>query len=341
MRRILSILIFSFLLLIVYSRFTIYKSYVIQKGLLTDFNTGSKLVTLSNIESSFINYNFPNLGATGLPVKTQVSRYYFKEGDFKMAFKLLDSSRNESPYSRFNEAQYADYYFQLGKNDSAVYYSKIAFEGIPNNLLHFRLYLKSLASEGDIKGIIKAFERIKDNEIYYFWESFLGAMYQFREEYDMTSYIEETRNLFSNQKNINTESIFYLCNIIEYGEKEFTLITEKINKADLYFNEKKYDEAIKLYTSILESSLENNFDLTYNIGICFFSLKNFKEALNYFDKSIVLKPNSSKAFFFNALTKNELNFEKQIICNLILKAENLGYNKKEIAKALNIVDCPK
>lgn len=65
---------------------------MIQKGLLTDFNTGSKLVTLSNIESSFINYNFPNLGATGLPVKTQVSRYYFKEGDFKMAFKLLDSS---------------------------------------------------------------------------------------------------------------------------------------------------------------------------------------------------------------------------------------------------------
>ncbi len=341
MRKILSILIFLFLLLIVYSRFTIYKSYVIQKGLLTDFNTGSEQVTLSNIEESSFNYNFPNLGATGLPVKSMVSKYYFKEGDFKMAFKLLDSSRNESPYSKINEAYYADYFFQLGINDSAVYYSKIAFEKIPNNQMHFRLYLKAIATEGDIKGIIKAFERIKDNGNDNLWIDFFGAMYQFREEYDMTSYIEEARNHFSNQKNMNSEKISYLCNIIEYGEKEFTLITEKINKADLYFNERKYDEAIKLYTSVLESSLDNNFDLTYNIGICFYSLKNFEEALNYFDKSIVLKPNSSKAFFFNALTKNELNFEKHIICNLILKAENLGYNKKEIAKALNIVDCPK
>jgi tetratricopeptide (TPR) repeat protein len=61
------------------------------------------------------------------------------------------------------------------------------------------------------------------------------------------------------------------------------------NKADSLFNIPNYEEAISTYNSILENNLESS-EIYYNMGLCYFQIKEFQKAKHQFKKSIILNP---------------------------------------------------
>ena len=61
------------------------------------------------------------------------------------------------------------------------------------------------------------------------------------------------------------------------------------NKADSLFNIQNFEEAISTYNSILENNIESS-EIYYNMGLCYYQMKEFQKAKHQFRKSITLNP---------------------------------------------------
>ncbi len=96
---------------------------------------------------------------------------------------------------------------------------------------------------------------------------------------------------------------------------------------------KQYEAAIKEFKSALKLDPEK-FDFLYNTGLCFFNLEDYREAIDYFDKSIRLKEdneNKSSAYYYKGscfLKKNKN--EKTILKALDCFSESLEINPKDV-----------
>ncbi len=65
--------------------------------------------------------------------------------------------------------------------------------------------------------------------------------------------------------------------------------TSAFNRANVYYEQANYDEAIKQYKSILEEGLESG-NLYYNLGNCYFKKGKLGEAIFYYEKARRLTP---------------------------------------------------
>ena len=88
--------------------------------------------------------DYKNITATTLPMATIKAMYYIKNDIYREAIPLLKKGMKANPYIYLSEALLGEAYTKLGMSDSAIYYSKIAFEATPKNSLHFANYLLRL-----------------------------------------------------------------------------------------------------------------------------------------------------------------------------------------------------
>ena len=319
--RIISYLFFGAILFaLFFSSFEIYKSYVAQNFLISDLNRG-KLDEDENRE--FLKkqqYDFPNISATTMPLKAMLSQYYFSDGDYKKAFTLLDESKGYNKYLKFTEAKYADYFFALGQNDSAIFYSKNAFYKIPNNFYHFTLVMKALAAEKNIDELIKAFEIVKDNPNLEFWRVFLATMVQFSGEYEIERYTKKARLLFPENKQIS-----YLIDLNIYGTDKFSNILEKTKEAESLMRKSNYLEAINSFLKVDISYLLNNENINLNIAKCYLNIKDYNSAGSFIDTVIKLNSNSGEGFFLKAVVAQNIGETNELSCDLLNRAINLNY----------------
>jgi len=68
------------------------------------------------------------------------------------------------------------------------------------------------------------------------------------------------------------------------------------NKADLLYNEQKYEEAIENYTLALDFESDEKYKIYLNRCLSFYKLKKFDEALTDATKAIRLNPNNAKSW---------------------------------------------
>ena len=66
----------------------------------------------------------------------------------------------DNPKIHFGNNLYSTFLLQENKIDSAHYYSKLAFDGLPNNMPHYDMYMRTLAYKKDAVAINDAFNRI-------------------------------------------------------------------------------------------------------------------------------------------------------------------------------------
>ena len=73
----------------------------------------------------------------------------------------------------------------------------------------------------------------------------------------------------------------------------FHLTTHSSDKifetADSLFQKNEYELAINYYNKILENNLESS-EVYYNLGICFFKIKEYRNSKKNFQKSLILNP---------------------------------------------------
>jgi len=94
--------------------------------------------------------------------------------------------------------------------------------------------------------------------------------------------------------------IFYACNAFS---------TEKFfEKADSLFQISEYKSAILQYNLILEKGLESP-SVYYNLGICYYKLKEFEKSKNYFNRCLILDP-ENKACKAN-IKRSDLKISKK------------------------------
>ena len=133
----------------------------IQAVLLYDFNNGEDYFRSDKFKNK-LDENFPNITFTTLPIKYLKARYLLGNDSLSIVKELLYKAMKDNPYIKAPEAMLARYYLSENELDSALYYSKNAFNGIANNNAHRNVYFKVLARLKDSSSIDEAFKKIKD-----------------------------------------------------------------------------------------------------------------------------------------------------------------------------------
>ena len=136
-----------------------YNSLRKQGLLLYEFNNARYNMTRAQLDE--ISHDFPNLTETAMPIKTMKARYYYLQGNREEAYEMIDQGAKDNPQIYFSENLKAQFLFNEGKVDSAYVYAKRAFEGLPNNMPHYDMYMKTLVIKKDINEIEKTFNLVQ------------------------------------------------------------------------------------------------------------------------------------------------------------------------------------
>ena len=141
-----------------------FKSFIQARTFTLHFNTRNfQDVTQEFIDELIV--DIPNISATTIPIKAVKAMYLTnKENssaeDLYNAKILLNKAINDNPFIKIPEAELSKIYFSEQQSDSAIYYGKIAFEGISKNPIHFAHYAAALASVGDTATIRNIYENL-------------------------------------------------------------------------------------------------------------------------------------------------------------------------------------
>ena len=145
-------------------------------------------------------------------------------------------------------------------------------------------------------GVIALDEGLEENAITLFKKS-IELNPNFVDSYLNLSKVFQKRKEFS-------KSIFFLENLLKI-KKDF--LEGYLRISDLYQKNKQFDKAISILNKILNLSEKKNHQIIiHNIGSCYYNLKNFKIAFNYFIKSFKLNNNFIKTLISLGLVCGEL-----------------------------------
>ena len=80
--------------------------------------------------------------------------------------------------------------------------------------------------------------------------------------------------------------------------------------ADSLYVSNNYKQSIETYNKILNKGLESS-ELYYNLALCYFKTEKFQESKSYFQKSLILNPNSEDAKHKIIICNSKLNIKKK------------------------------
>ena len=120
--------------------------------LLRDFNSNQYNAPLPQLEA-MDGYGNSKCNSYNDPLKSIKARYYLKNKQYDKALAVLDQGNNANPYLFFSENMKSKVFEEKGDMDSAYYYSKKLFFGLPNNTLHVANYVKLAMQKKDKSAI--------------------------------------------------------------------------------------------------------------------------------------------------------------------------------------------
>ena len=252
-----------------------YNSLTQQGRLLYEFNNGSYKLTLAELEQ--IEDDFPNLTETAMPIKAMKARYFYLNNQKERAHKYALLGAKDNPQIYFGESLKAQFFFQERQLDSAYYYSKLAFENLPNNMPHYNLYMNSLAARKDITEINKTFDYVRslagDTEI--LWTIYLTSLAQVTALGDSFA-MNKSYEAFKLYP--KSDKIFNLYRIMTYGQQRIAEAEKLYKKGNELYQERKLDEAFGLFNKAFDlDPLEYTYAL--NAGYALYENGKYEEAI--------------------------------------------------------------
>lgn len=313
---------------VTYSSFLVYDSYVKQNFLLNDFKNQKFTTPLSIIEE--INDQYPNITATGLPIKALKANYYQGDND-SIIDRLLDLSIKDNPFIKYSQALKSIRFKTQGVLDSSLYYARDAFNGIPNNELHIVTYMSILTELKDSITLDSLFESIKSYNSINVWNAYLNnslAINPARSQKRLSTY-NEAVDLFPTDDRFS-----YYKKVYVLGDSLLKLTTDTFNKATLEFDKKNYLKSAQLY---MEGSKYDPEDPSFleNASHAFYLNNDKTKATILFDSIINHFPNTTgKAHYLKGLMLVQTYGELEESCRLFKIALKKGNPDAE--KAINL-----
>jgi len=255
-----------------------YRALTQQGVLLYEFNSGKFNMTPAQLDE--ISNDFPNLTETAMPIKSMKARYYYNYGLKDEAFELIRGGMKDNPYIRFNENLLAQFYFNDKQYDSSYYYSKIAFDNIPNNMPHFNMYMQNLKVKRDINAMVVAYDRIlplirgETKTARLIFLNNIGQVSNIGDPYIIQK-AEESLKLYPDD-----EQFFELYRLFTYGQENIAQAKAFYNEASELYGQKQFNEAAATFIKALDL---DSLNLTYalNAGLSFYEAKDFENAIRY------------------------------------------------------------
>ena len=277
-----------------------FKSLQKQGQLLYEFNNAK--FNLTRMQLDEISHDFPNLTETAMPIKAMKARYYYLQGNKEEAFKMIDEGIKDNPQIYFGENLKAQYLLQENKLDSAYVYAKRAFEGLPNNMPHFDIYMRTMVLKKDYQGIDAAFKKVQPiaGDTKTVWLIYIRSLAQTRSLGDPFA-MEQAAKAYALFPEDDT--IFVLYRILTYGQGRINQAEQIYAQANEAYTARDFDKAAQLFKQTFDlDPLNPVYGL--NTGFAFYEGKQYDEAIRYFDLSIALKKGTivERALRYKALS---------------------------------------
>lgn len=321
---------FIFLILLIISPISIYsslrqfRSAVDQSILLHSFNNNNykifKEKDLKNIEKTY-----PNLTLTALPISTIIGLHYYSYKDYNIAAQYFREGIKANPYMNVNQSYLGMVYQKQGVLDSAKFYTKYAFEKMPNNPVHFAHYVQVLLKENDTLGIKQAYENITYKERDpRFQKLYLLAMSNLLDKDEGKLVLNEIKK--NQLKSDGLKASYY---VLELGKKAVVEGYINYSKAEVYFKENDFKNAAKFYELAFE---KNPLEYPYieNAAISYLKSNQLDKALekiNIVLENMDSENVNSKAFYIKGLIFLQMDDIKKA-CSEFEKALKYGFNTK-------------
>ena len=292
-----------------------FKSLTQQGRLLYEFNNAN--YTYSRDELDQISHDFPNLTETAMPIKAMKARYYWLSGNKEEAYKMASLGSADNPKIHFADNLKSLFFLEENKIDSSYYYAKKAFDGLPNNMPHYDMYMRTLAYKRDAAAINEAFNRVHKlaGDTKGIWTIYLRTLALTRSLGDPFS-MAKAQDAFKLYP--NDENIFQLYRILTYGQDRITAADKFAAEAKVLFDNGNFSGAADLYSKAFDSDpLQYNHSL--NAALTYYNIKDFKNAIKYLSLSKSSKNPAvvEKAIRFNALSHLQIGDLKQTCANFI------------------------
>lgn len=296
-----------------------YISLTKQGRLLYEFNNGSFKMTRAQLDE--ISHDFPNLTETAMPIKAMKARYYYLQGNKEEAFNMIDQGIKDNPQIFFGENLKALYYLNDNKLDSAYVYAKKAFEGLPNNMPHYDVYMRTLVLKKEYTAIDNTFNYVRSlaGDTKTVWLIYVRSLAQTRSLGDPFA-MEKAANAYRLYP--SDDSIFMLYRILTYGQPRIAEAEKIYKQAIEDYNQKNYQAAAEGFKTAYDlDPLQYTYSL--NAGLAFYEARNFAEAIRFFDLSLNAKrgDTAERALRFKALSLI-LAGESSKACAVFLKLRN-------------------
>ena len=267
-----------------------FKSLTKQGQLLYEFNNAKYNMTRAQLDD--ISHDFPNLTETAMPIKSMKARYYYLQGNKEEAYQMLDEGAKDNPQIFFSENLKAQFLFQEGKLDSAYVYAKKAFEGLPNNMPHYDMYMKTLVAKRDLTTIDQTFEKMislaGNKKI--IWTIYIRSLAQTRSLGDPYA-MDKAASAY--QLFPQDETIFSLYRMLTYGQQRMVEAENLNQKASNLYNNKEFEAAATLFQQAFDKDpLQHTYSL--NAGLGYYEAKQYDKALQLFDLALTSKKEDTK-----------------------------------------------
>tara|TARA_B100002019_G_scaffold277200_1_gene276771 strand:- start:178 stop:1176 length:999 start_codon:yes stop_codon:yes gene_type:complete len=264
------------LLLSTFINFKVYKSFIQQNGLVYEFNANQTRIPLDAVKT-FID-DIPNITGTTLPIKMLKARYYLKNSQYEKSLELLHKSKKVNPFLGINDVLIAEYHYNKSNLDSAFYYSKKAFEALPRNDIHSKIYFLILAKLKKDSLLDVSFQKIKENYILPQWRDYLFSKIEIGEtpKEELISILEEAKAKIGDKRKLNT-----LETILKVGTENLGELGEIVIEAEKAYKQNNFLKAANLYQ---QAARYNNSEYTHyeNAALSYYRGDYFEEAERLF-----------------------------------------------------------
>ncbi|MDB4067491.1 O-antigen ligase family protein [Flavobacteriaceae bacterium] len=257
-----------------------YQSLTQQGRLLYEFNNATYNLTLTELDE--IEDDFPNLTETAMPIKAMKARYFYLNNQKEKAHQYALLGAKDNPQIYFGESLKAQFYLQEQKQDSAYYYSKLAFDNLPNNMPHYNTYMNTLVARKDVVEMNKSFETVRalGGDTPLIWNIYLRSLANVTSLGDTTtmSKAAEAFKLFPQD-----DTIFSLYRILTYGQQRVVQAEQVYKQGIELYNAKDFNAAFDLFNQAFDlDPLEYTYAL--NSGLALYEGKQYPEAVGYLDR---------------------------------------------------------
>ncbi|MFL2603710.1 MAG: O-antigen ligase family protein [Flavobacteriaceae bacterium] len=301
----------------------VYKSLKGQMILLQDFNSNQYNLPLNQVDN--IVPEMPNITVTTIPINSVKARYYVKAKKYDKALDLIDNGTKANPYLYYSEILKSQIFEEREELDSAKFYAKKAFFGLPNNDLHSSKYVNLINITRDKIALEEAFELLTRKNKLTNWKNYLVIASNL-EPINNNKIIERAKKalkLFPNNGDIKR-----LYSKILIGEEALILSSKYSSKGLEYFNNQDYkNAAIQFENAANVNSLDYSF--FENAATANYMIGNFDKALEQINKVINdLNPLNGKCEYIKALIFIKMG-DPIGACPLLSTSKDSGFNKAE------------